>query len=366
MSKRQVFRVAIEPLCRDAEQFRCFCDRQQTVRGLRLGTLGRHVGERAQLVEDRPIHYTRMDLSGNVVGLFQDTTQDFWFQYDAWGNSPVGYIVDYSPYVCTSQCAVAAPGWKGALYLHATALYYMRNRWYDPATGRFMSEDPIGLNGGISLYAYAGDEPVNGFDPFGLCHHGDGVWDDPVPPGQMKGVCVYGQKKNGPYRTATDAEVMAAQCVNWDDLNECEATLRTEQGEWEFPVDPTPPDVGEQAWRECKAAMVRSVLTGLGDLLFLSGLGTVQRLESASLSALRATVRYDERLMSLSADAAYADATAWSQQAAQAAAHTLEHHAGVLGLESVLEHSSNPLSYFPVTDLAAALTHEWHACFNPE
>ena len=46
---------------------------------------------------------------------------------------------------------------------------YLRNRWYDPQTGRFLSQDPIGLAGGVNLYAYAGNNPVAYSDPFGLC-----------------------------------------------------------------------------------------------------------------------------------------------------------------------------------------------------
>ncbi|MEO8199573.1 MAG: RHS repeat-associated core domain-containing protein, partial [Gemmatimonadota bacterium] len=45
---------------------------------------------------------------------------------------------------------------------------YLRNRWYDPKTGRFLTQDPIGLAGGVNLYAYAGNNPVAFSDPFGL------------------------------------------------------------------------------------------------------------------------------------------------------------------------------------------------------
>jgi uncharacterized protein RhaS with RHS repeats len=39
---------------------------------------------------------------------------------------------------------------------------------YDTPPARFISDDPIGLAGGINPYAYAGNDPVNGADPFGL------------------------------------------------------------------------------------------------------------------------------------------------------------------------------------------------------
>lgn len=50
----------------------------------------------------------------------------------------------------------------------ASGLYYVRNRWYDPTLARFISEDPIGIAGGINTYAYAGNDPLNHRDPSGL------------------------------------------------------------------------------------------------------------------------------------------------------------------------------------------------------
>jgi uncharacterized protein RhaS with RHS repeats len=47
-------------------------------------------------------------------------------------------------------------------------LIYMRNRYYDPATGKFTQEDPIGLAGGLNPYGFAGGDPINFSDPFGL------------------------------------------------------------------------------------------------------------------------------------------------------------------------------------------------------
>jgi RHS repeat-associated protein len=48
-----------------------------------------------------------------------------------------------------------------------TGLYYQRARYYDPWLQRFISEDPIGLKGGINLYAFAADDPINSGDPTG-------------------------------------------------------------------------------------------------------------------------------------------------------------------------------------------------------
>lgn len=47
-------------------------------------------------------------------------------------------------------------------------LIYFRARWYDPAQGRFISEDPIGFNGGMNWYAYVNNSPLNAIDPYGL------------------------------------------------------------------------------------------------------------------------------------------------------------------------------------------------------
>src|ERR1019366_4391338 len=46
---------------------------------------------------------------------------------------------------------------------------YYRARYYNPTTGRFLSEDPAGFRGsGTNLYEYAFDSPINANDPFGL------------------------------------------------------------------------------------------------------------------------------------------------------------------------------------------------------
>lgn len=66
----------------------------------------------------------------------------------------------------------AYPHWHGTLLTEkrdAPGLLYRLNRYYDPASGRFTQEDPIGLAGGVNVYGFAVGDPVNFSDPYGLC-----------------------------------------------------------------------------------------------------------------------------------------------------------------------------------------------------
>ncbi len=49
-----------------------------------------------------------------------------------------------------------------------TGLHYSWNKYYDPETRRYLSPDPIVLNGGINLYAYVLNNPVMFIDPLEL------------------------------------------------------------------------------------------------------------------------------------------------------------------------------------------------------
>ena len=48
-----------------------------------------------------------------------------------------------------------------------SGLQLLGARYYDASIGRFISRDPIGYAGGLNLYGYSGNDPVNGIDPTG-------------------------------------------------------------------------------------------------------------------------------------------------------------------------------------------------------
>ena len=56
----------------------------------------------------------------------------------------------------------------GQYYDSESTLHYNWNRYYNPAIGRYISSDPIGLAGGLNTFGYAGQSPLVYFDPHGL------------------------------------------------------------------------------------------------------------------------------------------------------------------------------------------------------
>ena len=78
-------------------------------------------------------------------------------RYDAWGvRTTVG-----------AQDA-ASFGFTGHLEHKELGLVFTLYRAYDPVTGRWLSRDPIGENGGVNLYGYVSNSPLNLWDPLGL------------------------------------------------------------------------------------------------------------------------------------------------------------------------------------------------------
>ena len=72
---------------------------------------------------------------------------------------------------CGNSPRPQSPGYVGMLGVEtdSTGLLFMRNRYYSPVLGRFITPDPIGFNGGdVNWYRYCRNDPVMEVDPFGL------------------------------------------------------------------------------------------------------------------------------------------------------------------------------------------------------
>ena len=85
------------------------------------------------------------------------------------GQLAASYVYDSFGKLTASTGTVTNPfQYTGREFDSETGLYYYRARYYDPASGRFLSEDPLKFGAGVDFYAYTSNNPVNLVDPSGL------------------------------------------------------------------------------------------------------------------------------------------------------------------------------------------------------
>jgi RHS repeat-associated protein len=90
------------------------------------------------------------------------------YDFDAWGRVLEVFDAFGAPLNSEHSRIGNRYLWQGREYSWKTGLYFFRARWYDPVTGRWLSNDPIGISGGLNQYVFCGNDPVNNRDPFGL------------------------------------------------------------------------------------------------------------------------------------------------------------------------------------------------------
>ena len=115
----------------------------------------------------------RKNAQGDITHIFNlEGTLVARYEYDAWGNHTV---LDENGNEITNSSHIGKMNpfrYRGYFYDEETNLYYLINRYYDPETGRFISQDQISylqpeVINGLNLFAYCGNNPVMRIDENG-------------------------------------------------------------------------------------------------------------------------------------------------------------------------------------------------------
>ena len=155
-------------------------------------------------------YYFHNDVSGIPEELFSNYGELAWqANYKIWGNTVTEQWLITPPQAFLDQFEQPVQQnlrFQGQYLDRETGLHYNTFRFYDPDIGRFISPDPVGLQGGINLHRYA-PNPVAWADPLGL---------EPIPL-DAPGYTVYGLFHVGeqkPYYvgiTANDPDIREVQ-----------------------------------------------------------------------------------------------------------------------------------------------------------
>jgi RHS repeat-associated protein len=106
-----------------------------------------------------------------------------------------------------------------------TGFYHNRHRFYDPAMGRYISQDPIGFRGGVNLYAYA-ENPVDWVDPLGLMHTDGRTLSGGILEGGGDGILVLGAMATVGVFASKDKPTGLGNCPNGQIIMESRKTSR--------------------------------------------------------------------------------------------------------------------------------------------
>lgn len=132
------------------------------------------------MLTDGTTNYLYDDV-GNPIEQIDSTGAALYYQHDQYGSTRIltdqtgsaaaSYTYDANGNLTTKTGTADTPlRWNGQTQDTDTGLYYLRARYYDPATTQFLSVDPLAAIT-QAIYTYASNNPLNLLDPLGL-------WDD--------------------------------------------------------------------------------------------------------------------------------------------------------------------------------------------
>ena len=113
-------------------------------------------------IHNGQVHHLHTDHLGTPLEATNEQGQITWrVTYKTWGN-----VLLQEEEQITQNLR-----FQGQYFDQETGLHYNRFRYYDPGPGRFVSQDPIGLAGGVNLFQYAPNS-TGWVDPLGLAKRG--------------------------------------------------------------------------------------------------------------------------------------------------------------------------------------------------
>ncbi len=113
-----------------------------------------------------------MPPSPPLLFLHQDQLGSVRILTDSSGAVRATFTYDPNGSLTASTGSVTTPfAFAGQYRDRESGFYYLRARYYDPATAQFVSRDPA-VATMLSPYRYVSGDPVNATDPLGLCVYG--------------------------------------------------------------------------------------------------------------------------------------------------------------------------------------------------
>jgi RHS repeat-associated protein len=140
------------------------------------------------MVENNQYYFYHNDHLGTPQKIVDTSGRTVWSAtYDSFGNIQIA--------VAEIENNLRFPG---QYYDAETGKHYNWNRYYDPKTGTYISEDPIGFEGGdVNLYRYVNNSPQVWMDPWGLYSWGE-FMEDWATVADIRAAQQYWQNYGGP------------------------------------------------------------------------------------------------------------------------------------------------------------------------